>query len=241
MRNEKHTDHKDLRENSTEDVPAAGATAEIAPEDDTEGSGEEKVNVKKEAFSWIRMIVIVVVVVIVLTKVVFINARIPSASMENTIMTKDRLIGFRFSYWFGEPERGDIILFSYPVDESQTFIKRVIGLPGETVRIENGKIYIDDSEEPLTEDYLAEEWVIGNDGYEFTVPEDCYFVMGDNRNNSDDGRYWADNALAAGLATTQEEAESYSFVSKDKIKGKAVFIYYKGARLLTAPDYGDLQ
>ena len=54
-------------------------------------------------------------------------------------MTHDRLIGFRFAYWFDEPQRGDIILFEYPVDEKQTYIKRVIGLPGETVQIKKGK------------------------------------------------------------------------------------------------------
>ena len=64
-------------------------------------------------------------------------------------MTHDRLIGFRFAYWFEEPQRGDIILFEYPVDETQIYIKRVIGLPGETVEIRDGHIYIDGSEKPL--------------------------------------------------------------------------------------------
>lgn len=147
-------------------------------------------------------------------------------------MTKDRLIGFRFSYWFDEPERGDIILFSYPVDESQTYIKRVIGLPGETVEIRDGGIYIDGSDTPLEEDYLSEEWYWENDGYCFEVPEDCYFVLGDNRNNSLDSRFWAEKALESGLADTQEDALQYSFVKKDKIKGKAIFTYYKSFKLL---------
>ncbi|MCD8324813.1 MAG: signal peptidase I, partial [Clostridiales bacterium] len=80
---------------------------------------ERKRNIRKEVFSWIRMFVIVVAVVFVATRFIIINATIPSGSMETTIMTSDRLIGFRFSYWFDDPERGDIILFSYPVDESQ--------------------------------------------------------------------------------------------------------------------------
>lgn len=186
----------------------------------------------REVFSWIRMFVIVVVIVFVATRFIIINATIPSGSMETTIMTKDRLIGFRFSYWFDEPERGDIILFSYPVDESQTYIKRVIGLPGETVEIRDGKIYIDGSETPLEEDYLPEEWYWENDGYYFEVPEDCYFVMGDNRNNSLDSRFWAEKALESGLAATQEDALQYSFVKKEKIKGKAIFTYYKSFKLL---------
>lgn len=194
---------------------------------------EKKGDMRKEVVSWVRMFVIVIAVVFVLTQFVIINVRVPSGSMENTIMTKDRLIGFRFSYWFDEPQRGDIILFSYPVDEKQTYIKRVIGVPGETVEIRDGKIYIDGSSEPLEEDYLKETWTWENDGYTFKVPEGCYFVLGDNRNDSEDGRFWAQIALNEGKASTPEEAEPYSYVKKDEIKGKAIFKYYSKFAILT--------
>ena len=194
---------------------------------------EKKGDMRKEVVSWVRMFVIVIAVVFVLTQFVIINVRVPTGSMENTIMTKDRLIGFRFSYWFDEPQRGDIILFSYPVDEKQTYIKRVIGLPGETVEIRDGKIYIDGSSEPLEEDYLKETWTWENDGYTFKVPEGCYFVLGDNRNDSEDGRFWAQIALNEGKASTPEEAEPYSYVKKDEIKGKAIFKYYSKFAILT--------
>lgn len=194
---------------------------------------EKKGDMRKEVVSWVRMFVIVIAVVFVLTQFVIINVRVPSGSMENTIMTKDRLIGFRFSYWFDEPQRGDIILFSYPVDEKQTYIKRVIGLPGETVEIRDGKIYIDGSSEPMEEDYLKETWTWENDGYTFKVPEGCYFVLGDNRNDSEDGRFWAQIALNEGKASTPEEAEPYSYVKKDEIKGKAIFKYYSKFAILT--------
>ena len=194
---------------------------------------EKKGDMRKEVVSWVRMFVIVIAVVFVLTQFVIINVRVPSGSMENTIMTKDRLIGFRFSYWFDEPQRGDIILFSYPVDEKQTYIKRVIGLPGETVEIRDGKIYIDGSSEPLEEDYLKETWTWENDGYTFKVPEGCYFVLGDNRNDSEDGRFWAQIALNEGKASTPEEAEPYSYVKKDENKGKAIFKYYSKFAILT--------
>ena len=194
---------------------------------------EKKGDMRKEVVSWVRMFVIVIAVVFVLTQFVIINVRVPSGSMENTIMTKDRLIGFRFSYWFDEPQRGDIILFSYPVDEKQTYIKRVIGLPGETVEIRDGKIYIDGSSEPLEEDYLKETWTWENDGYTFKVPEGCYFVLGDNRNDSEDGRFWAQIALNEGKASTPEEAEPYSYVKKYEIKGKAIFKYYSKFAILT--------
>lgn len=194
---------------------------------------EKKGDMRKEVVSWVRMFVIVIAVVFVLTQFVIINVRVPSGSMENTIMTKDRLIGFRFSYWVDEPQRGDIILFSYPVDEKQTYIKRVIGLPGEIVEIRDGKIYIDGSSKPLEEDYLKETWTWENDGYTFKVPEGCYFVLGDNRNDSEDGRFWAQIALNEGKASTPEEAEPYSYVKKDEIKGKAIFKYYSKFAILT--------
>ena len=112
----------------------------------------KKNTVMQEVIEWVKMIVIVVVVVILIDGVVLINAKIPSASMENTIMTGDRIFGFRMAYGinidlFGleyhkkmkEPERFDIVIFKYPDDEKQRFIKRIIGLPGEKVEIKGGK------------------------------------------------------------------------------------------------------
>ena len=114
------------------------------------GNDEEKINKeskKKERNSgkilleYIKPLIIIVAAVFLLQAFVIVNARIPSASMENTIMTGERLFGNRLAYLFGDPERYDIIIFKYPDDESQLFIKRVIGLPGETVVILDGKVY----------------------------------------------------------------------------------------------------
>ena len=149
---------------------------------------EKKGDMRKEVVSWVRMFVIVIAVVFVLTQFVIINVRVPSGSMENTIMTKDRLIGFRFSYWFDEPQRGDIILFSYPVDEKQTYIKRVIGLPGETIQIIDGMIYINGSVYLETQGFPQMENA-GMAAQEITLGEDEYFVLGDNRNQSEDSRF----------------------------------------------------
>ena len=149
---------------------------------------EKKGDMRKEVVSWVRMFVIVIAVVFVLTQIVIINVRVPSGSMENTIMTKDRLIGFRFSYWFDEPQRGDIILFSYPVDEKQTYIKRVIGLPGETIQIIDGMIYINGSVYLETQGFPQMENA-GMAAQEITLGEDEYFVLGDNRNQSEDSRF----------------------------------------------------
>ena len=132
--------------------------------------------------------------------------------MENLIKPGDRLVGFRLAYLKEDPKRFDVIIFRYPVDETQSFIKRVIGLPGETVEIRQGKIFIDGAEEPLTEDYLKEEWTVNNDGYVFEVPDNSYLVLGDNRNVSLDARYWANEAMEYGVAATEQESLQYSYV-----------------------------
>lgn len=170
---------------------------------------EEKASVLSEALSWVFTFVAAIVVALVLKNFVIINATVPTGSMENTIMPGDDLFGFRLAYAFSKPERGDIIIFKYPDDEEEKYVKRIIGLPGEKVTITNAKVYINDSETPLQEDYLKEEWVVATGPFEFEVPEGCYFVMGDNRNDSWDARYW-DN----------------TYVTKEAIIGKAEWTYF---------------
>ena len=148
----------------------------------------KKTSIAKELWEYVKMIIFVVVFVLVVNNFLIINAKIPSESMENTIMTGDRIFGNRLAYLLGDPERYDIVIFRYPDDESQLFIKRVIGLPGETVEIIDGKVYIDGSETPL-DDSFTPETPTGNYG-PYTVPEGCYFMLGDNRNNSRDSRFW---------------------------------------------------
>ena len=96
---------------------------------------EESVSTARELFQWVAAIVAAVLIALAIDNFVIVNAQIPSGSMENTIMTGDRVIGNRFAYSFSDPQRFDIIIFRYPDDERQLFIKRIIGLPGETVEI----------------------------------------------------------------------------------------------------------
>ena len=170
---------------------------------------EEEISWMQELKSIFSTIVITVIIVFLLKTYIIINATVPTGSMENTILPGDNIFGFRVAYLFDEPERGDVIFFHFPDDETQKYVKRIIGLPGEKVVIEGAKIYINDSEIPLEEKYLKEEWVAGIGPYEFQVPEGCYFVLGDNRNSSADARYWRN-----------------PYVSEEKIIGKAVFTYY---------------
>lgn len=189
---------------------------------------DKKKEIIKEIFSWVKVIAFAFVVAFLLNKFVIVNANVPTGSMENTIQPDDRLIGFRLSYLFSEPQRGDIVIFEYPVDPQEIYIKRIIGLPGETIEIRKSEVYIDGAKTPLEEPYLKEDWIIENDGMKLEIPEGYYFVMGDNRNNSLDGRYWATEAVMNDLASTLDEAVSkkYCFVSEEAILGKAIFRYY---------------
>ncbi len=202
------------------------------PEED-----EKKPSMLRELLSWVEVMVAAVIISFFLTRVVLVNSVVPSSSMETLISPGDRLFGNRLAYKFSDPERFDVVIFKYPVDEEENYIKRIIGLPGETVRIENAKIYINDSAEPLKENYLPEEWVIENDGYEFEVPDDCYLMLGDNRNVSADARYWAEEAYDNGLVDSVKDGTPYEYVSRDKILGKAMFTYWPHFRLLS--DYSE--
>ena len=99
----------------------------------------------REILSWLVTIFLAVLAALIIKNFIIINANIPSGSMENTIMEGDRIFGFRLAYHDKTPQRGDIIIFKYPDDEEENYIKRVIGLPGETVLIRDAQVYIDGS------------------------------------------------------------------------------------------------
>ncbi len=119
---------------------------------------------------------------------------VKGASMEPNFHDHEYLIIDEISYRFNEPQRGDIVVFKYPRDPRQFFIKRVIGLPGETVKIENGLIFItsvDGQANTLKEDYLSSEveTLLPVSGYgEVKLKDDEYYLMGDNRSQSLDSR-----------------------------------------------------
>ncbi|MCI5873385.1 MAG: signal peptidase I [Clostridiales bacterium] len=163
----------------------------------------------REILSWVLPFLFALIVTLGLKNYIIINADVPTGSMENTIMPGDRLIGNRLAYIKEGPERGDIIIFKYPDNEEELYVKRVIGLPGETVDIRDGEIYINSAEQPLEEKYLKEIWTVATGDYHFEVPEDAYLVLGDNRNDSWDARYWTN-----------------TYVYRDKILGEAVVVYW---------------
>ncbi len=176
-----------------------------------EASGQGKRRMYKEIFGWVAVIVCAYVVAFFVTHCVVLKAEVPTGSMIPTIEVDDRLIGNRLAYLFSDPARGDIVIFPYPDNEKELFIKRVIGLPGETLKIVDGVLYIDG--EIYEEPYLNEP-MEGSFG-PFTVPEGHYFVMGDNRNHSKDSRFWEN-----------------TYVKRGKILAKAWFCYAPSRRFL---------
>lgn len=174
---------------------------------------------------WDRVgyLIITAVTVILLFGVIFTLAYVPSGSMEPTLPTKSFFIASRIPYTLGDPvpDRGDIMVFDS--DElGETMVKRVIGLPGDTVSFSGGYVYLNG--EPLAEDYLAVQGVTypTSEGDVFTVPEGRVFLMGDHRNDSLDSRFWDD-----------------PYVPMEKLKGHALVDFsflpgttWKGIHLL---------
>lgn len=172
----------------------------------------------RESIDFFIPIVIAVIVAIILKTFIFANAIVPTGSMINTIEENDRIIASRIAYINSEPERYDVVIFYYPDDETQRFVKRVIGLPGETVEIINGIVYVTktDGEKIQLDDSFVTNCKPSGDFGPYVVPADSYFMLGDNRNTSWDSRYW-DN----------------KFVHKDKILGQVKFRYY--------PNFGKIE
>ena len=171
-------------------------------------------SVLREVLSWVKVIVVAVIIAAAVDFLVIANASVPSGSMEDTIPTGARIVGLRPEYHFRKPQRGDIAIFKYPDDESTDYVKRVIGLPGETVEIKDGKVYIDGSDTPLIEPYVKET-PTGDYG-PYHVPEDSYFMMGDNREYSKDSRFWENK-----------------YVKLDKMVARVHFMYFPKIKDLT--------
>ncbi len=144
-------------------------------------------NILKELMGWIVYIIIIVALAWVIITFVGQRTQVSGSSMETTLSDGDQLIVDKISYRFRDPNRYDIVVFPYQYEENTYYIKRIIGLPGETVQIVDGYVYIDGQQldehygnEVMLDPGIAEEPV--------TLGDDEYFVLGDNRNNSQDSR-----------------------------------------------------
>ena len=180
----------------------------------------DKKSVIKEVRNYVFLIILAFVLAFLMNKFVYANAEVPTGSMIPVVQPNDRLIVNRLAYLFEEPKRGDIVMFAFPDDEKDNYLKRIIGLPGEKVEIKNGLVYINDSEKPLDEPYINDP-PNGNYG-PYNVPEGCYFMLGDNRDESKDARFW-----------------NNTYVKKEKIVGKAWLKYYPNIAILHSAEYSE--
>jgi signal peptidase I len=112
--------------------------------------------------------------------------------MEPNLTTGERVLGNKFIYHFEKPSRGDIVIFKYPMNPKKIFVKRVIGLPGDTVRIQDGRVFI--NHQPINESAYVRNPANGSWPAR-TISSDSIFVLGDNRDNSNDSRSWGDLPL----------------------------------------------
>ncbi len=170
-------------------------------------------SVWRSALSWVRDLTFSVLIAVVLIVFIYQPVKVEGTSMEPSLTDQERIFINKFTYEFGlgQIERGDTVVFWYPGDTSKSYIKRVIGLPGDRIRIDNGQVYVNGR--PLSEDYVPKEyrdtlsWPADARGVDRAVPDGNYFVLGDHRSQSSDSRAWG-------------------FVPRSDIYGKAVFVYW---------------
>jgi signal peptidase I len=184
---------------------------------------------------WITELIVIVMIVLLIRAFVAQAYNIPSGSMKPTLLVGDFILVNKLVYRFSEPRRGDIVVFKYPIEPKIDFIKRIVALPGEEVEVRNNQVFINGKPLPLIEVGRGEENGLRKVIYEEVMPEGIkhkvqfyedfpfskrdfgpvvvppnhYFVMGDNRDNSEDSRYWG-------------------FLPKENVVGKAFVIYFSG-------------
>jgi signal peptidase I len=176
---------------------------------------------------WVEALVIAFVLAMIIKAFLLGSYWVPSSSMEDTVFKNDWLLATKFNYgstipfttdkiWGKDivPKRGDVVIFSFPLDKSVDFVKRVVGLPGEKVAIKDKKVFINGQELILGNEKYADpniikagESAVRDNMQEITVPKGMVFVMGDNRDNSFDSRFWGP-------------------LSIQNIKGKALILYF---------------
>ncbi len=166
---------------------------------------------------WGEPLLVAAILAIFIRTFIFGPYKIPTGSMKPTFMEEDKIFVDKLSYRFHAPERGDIIVFKYPLDPKKDFVKRLAGLPGDALEIRKGVLIVNGK--PMTDPpfgkntyYNVEDWQFGKSGMVIRVPEGEYFAMGDNSAHSADSRQWG-------------------FVPKKNLVGKAFMIWWPPQRI----------
>jgi len=145
---------------------------------------------RAELVAWFKTLFSAAVYATLIVTFGFQVARVEGESMAPTLENQDRLIVNKLAYRLGPPRRGDIVMLYYPRDPDKSFVKRVIAEEGDTVKIEDGRVFVNDV--PMQDDYVLAEYRSHEDQPAQVIPSGYYFVMGDHRNNSSDSRTWGE-------------------------------------------------
>lgn len=158
-------------------------------------------------FAWVRDVVLAVAIALVVILFIYQPVQVEGTSMMPSLEDQERIFISKFVYRLGieEIRRGDTVVFNFPSDPRKSYIKRVIGIPGDRVSILDGVVYVNGA--PLQEDYVPEAYRDHSFMEEVRVPPDRFFVLGDHRASSNDSRHWG-------------------FLPRANIYGKAVFVYW---------------
>jgi signal peptidase I len=156
---------------------------------------------------WTRDLLISVILAVLVILFLYQPVKVEGTSMMPALIDQERIFINKFVYRFGigDIERGDLVVFWFPADPSKSYIKRVIGIPGDTVEVDSGSVLV--NAEPLREDYVLDEYRDRMSMAPYKVGPDEFFVMGDHRSSSNDSRSWG-------------------AVPRKYIYGKAVFVYW---------------
>jgi len=160
---------------------------------------------RRELRSWTRDLAVALGLALVIIIFLYQPVKVEGTSMAPLLSDQERIFINKFVYRFEPIERGDVVVFWYPLDRSKSFIKRVVALPGETVELRAGRLYVNGKE--LTEPYVPSSYLDGANYTPLTIPADSFFVMGDHRDSSNDSRVFGP-------------------VARQFIYGKAVFAYW---------------
>jgi signal peptidase I len=186
--------------------------------------GRRKKSVIQE---WIESIIIAFILAMFIRTFIVQAFKIPTGSMRPTLLEGDLILVNKFIYGakipftnlhlpvLRQPKRGDVIVFIYPENPKKDFIKRLIGLPGERVEIRDGTIYVNEApflDSTFNQRYYYNRGEFGKEGEKIEVPQDSFFVLGDNSSSSQDSRYWG-------------------FVPYKNLLGKAILIYWPPPRI----------
>jgi signal peptidase I len=180
------------------------ANQEIQPVENPEEPGQPN-PARSGAHAWLRDLLISVAASFLIITFLYQPVRVEGTSMQPELKNEDRLFINKFAYHFESISRGDVVVFHYPLDPAKSYIKRVIGLPGDTLRIDEGHVYVNGNR--IHEPYVPLRYQDDRSIPEMVVPPNEYFVMGDHRSISSDSR-------------------DFGPVARNLIYGKAAFVYW---------------